>query len=590
MTSDAYPLRAVIEAADAGLDGVVVCRAQKPYQVLYLAERARELLTSLDAAPPPEVGEFDVVNEVPEAAGGFVLTVEDLIPPGFDADLIAMLEEVSGGGFRVDDVIRISGPEGTIRASLMSAVRQVGPFLIWSFRALASDLEASDRPPRTPSLDPLTGLSTRAGIRAALERCIERLDFLGEGFALEFLDVDDLHAVNSAFGHEVGDVVVRDVGERMRALVRGSDTVGRVGGDEFVLVWPGVRSISDVQMLHTRVSRALGEPYRIDGHEVQVTISAGALFLSANAGSDPDDLLRDADAAMRQAKERGPGSLLIVESVDRPLRPGGFVTPGELRRALRDDEFVLYAQPLVDVASGQTTGAEMLVRWYHPERGLLNPADFMMAAEVSDIIGDLGGWVIDQAVAQAAAWERVTPLDNFRVGVNVWPHQFGHADVVGQFVEALERHGTTADNFVIEIIESQELESRARAAEQIAALLDLGFRVGIDDFGSGFANMSYLRDLPVDLIKVDRALVGRYPTRREEAILQAVQSVASAIGADVVLEGVEQIAQLETARRCGVTFAQGYLVGRPTLAGLRPPRGRFPLPPMPPQNPTEEVL
>ena len=271
--------------------------------------------------------------------------------------------------------------------------------------------------------------------------------------------------------------MVRDVGERMRALVRGSDTVGRVGGDEFVLVWPGcVRS--PTCRCCTPASRALGEPYRIDGHEVQVTISAGALFLSANAGSDPDDLLRDADAAMRQAKERGPGSLLIVESVDRPLRPGGFVTPGELRRALRDDEFVLYAQPLVDVASGQTTGAEMLVRWYHPERGAAQPGGLHDGRRVSDIIGDLGGWVIDQAVAQAACLGAGDAVGQLPVGVNVWPHQFGHADVVGQFVEALERHGTTADNFVIEIIESQELESRARAAEQIAALLDLGFRVG----------------------------------------------------------------------------------------------------------------
>ena len=222
----------------------------------------------------------------------------------------------------------------------------------------------------------------------------------------------------------------------------------------------------------------------------------------------------------------------------------------------------------------------MLVRWYHPERGLLNPADFMTAAEVGDIMDGLGSWVIDRAVAQASAWDASHHLGPFRVSINVWPRQLTHSDVVRQLGEAIDRHGARPENFLVEIIESQDLESRTRAAEQIRGLLDMGVRVGIDDFGSGFANMSYLRDLPVDIIKVDRALVSRYPTRREEAILEAVQSIAAAIGADVVLEGVEQIAQLEAARRCGVKYVQGFLVGRPTLAGARPPHGRFPLPPM----------
>lgn len=571
MDTDEYPLDIIVDAVDAGIDGVVLCSMAEPFEVLHVSERGRQLLTGL--------GVEWAVESVTSRDG--TVTMVDVVPAGFDSDLFAVCQEVAGGSFRVEDTVHVRGPEGTIRAYLSCVVRRVGPYLVWTFREVASEEESPGRP-RTPvSLDPLTGTVNRAAIRRSLEICLERLELLGEGFALEFLDVDDLNGINEVFGRRVGDVVLRELGGRMRSLIRGSDTVGRVGGDEFVLVWPGVRSMADVRMLHRRVRDALAVPLEIDGHQVTLSVTAGALFVPTFIGGDPDDLLRDADVAMRRAKALEGGDLVVIEPGSLTARTGSFVTAGDLRQALRNDEFVLYAQPMVDVRSGLTSGAEMLVRWYHPERGLLNPADFMTAAEVGDIMDSLGAWVMDRSVAQTAVWARAHPLDGFRVSINVWPRQLTHSDVVGQLQDAIDRHGARPDNFVVEIIESQDLESRTRASEQIRGLIDLGVRVGIDDFGSGFANMSYLRDLPVDIIKVDRALVSRYPTRREEAILEAVQSIAVAIGADVVLEGVEQIAQLEAARRCGVRYVQGYLVGRPTLVGPRPPAGRFPLPPLP---------
>lgn len=572
MDTDKYPLDVVIDAVDAGLDGVVLCSAAEPFQVRYLSQRAAQVLRSLDVN-----WALDVLAAEGEAAA---VAISDVTPVGFDVDLFAVCQEVSAGSYRIEDTVHIRGVEGTIRAYLYFVVRRVGPYLVWAFREVAAEGESPGRPRNPAALDPLTGTANRAAIRRSLEICLERLEVLGEGFALEFLDVDDLGGINAAHGRGIGDVVLREIGSRMRGLIRGSDTVGRVGGDEFVLVWPGVRSVADVQMLHRRVCDAVALPLDVDGRPVAMSITAGAVFVGSFVGGDPDDLLRDADAAMREAKALPDQDLVVVEPGRQGARMGAFVTAGELRQALRDDEFVLYAQPMVDVRSGLTAGAEMLVRWYHPERGLLNPADFMTAAEVGDIMDGLGSWVIDRAVAQASAWDASHHLGPFRVSINVWPRQLTHSDVVRQLGEAIDRHGARPENFLVEIIESQDLESRTRAAEQIRGLLDMGVRVGIDDFGSGFANMSYLRDLPVDIIKVDRALVSRYPTRREEAILEAVQSIAAAIGADVVLEGVEQIAQLEAARRCGVKYVQGFLVGRPTLAGARPPHGRFPLPPM----------
>ena len=256
------------------------------------------------------------------------------------------------------------------------------------------------------------------------------------------------------------------------------------------------------------------------------------------------------------------------------------ISPAALRSALRNGELALYAQPVLDVASGRTAGAEMLVRWRHPTRGLLGPESFLSAAEGNSFMDEFGAWVIDRCVLQTSLWERNgQPMDYFRVGINLSPRQLTHSDVVGEVRAALHRHHTSPDNILVEVVESPALESRSAAADQLKQLLELGVRVGIDDFGAGFANMAYLRDLPIDMIKVDRTLMGLDPTVRDERILAAVQTIAEAIGADVVLEGVERPAQFDVARRCHVRFAQGFLLGRPTLPELVPPKALMPVTP-----------
>jgi diguanylate cyclase (GGDEF)-like protein len=567
------------EALSTGLDGVLLCEISEPFVVGFVSEPARTVLVSLGV--PAAV--FDRVSRGrAQSPPRDPVSLFEVLPAGLDADESVIAQEAIEANSRVFDVIDVRGPEGTIRGHLEVAVRRVDQVLIWSIRLIQAEDRQADRPIPQASVDALTGLTSRAAVRRAVELCQQRLDFLGEGFALALLDIDDLAGVNERLGHDVGDIVLREVGERMRGLVRGSDVVGRVGDDEFVLVWPGVRSHTDVRMLHRRVVESMSAEFEINGSMVGVTMSAGAVFVSAPQGCDADDLLRDADAAMRKARSKGPGSLVVYEHRENLDRSSTFVTAGELREALRQGEFVLYSQPIVDVFTGTTAGAEMLVRWRHPQRGLLGPSEFLLAAEVTDVMDQIGEWVIDRTVAVAAGWERLAPLGGYRISINAWPRQLTHSDLVGQLEKSLERHGSTPQRFVVEVLESQELQSRTRVAEQLRRLLDLGVGVGIDDFGSGFANMSYLRDLPIDMIKVDRALVGRYPTRREEAILEAIQLIGSAIEADVVLEGVEQIAQLEAARRCGVRLAQGYLVGRPVLVGHTPPKGKFPLPPADP--------
>lgn len=308
------------------------------------------------------------------------------------------------------------------------------------------------------------------------------------------------------------------------------------------------------------------------GAALRITASAGALLVCEPLDRDPDDLLRDADAAMYEAKARRDGELAIFEPAMQATVLGSLVTAGELRVAVAQNQLELHGQPILDIINGRTAGVELLLRWRHPERGLLSPADFLAAADASDVMADVGAWVLETAVSTVADWERSgAPLDYYRVGINVTPRQLLRSDIVEVFDEALRRHNTSADNFVFEVVESQVLDSASRAAEQVRGLRELGARVGIDDFGNGFANLANLRDLPVDLIKVDRRLVGIHPTKREAAILSAVQSIASAIGADVVLEGVERESQLLVARSCGVRFAQGFLLGMPQPLGDTPP-------------------
>ena len=292
---------------------------------------------------------------------------------------------------------------------------------------------------------------------------------------------------------------------------------------------------------------------------------------------EPDELLQEADAAMYRARSAGPGGLVFFEPDMLQLGERSLVTASELRRAIREDELLLYAQPVMDVATGRSAGAEMLIRWQHPQRGLLSPADFLVvAADAGDLMGELGAWVIDRAVARTAAWARSGSMDYYRVGINISPRQLSSTDVAGQVRAALARHQTEPDNLVIEIVESADFDYRSRAAEQVRQLIDLGVRVGIDDFGSGFSNMAHLRDLPVDLVKVDRALVSLDPDPREEAISGRSSRSRRRSAPMWSLEGVENRKQLELAERCGVRFVQGFLTGRPAVCTDARPEARDP--------------
>lgn len=582
--SSAVRWHTLVATAEAALDGVIICAAGEPFPVVYMSRRAVALLTGdhdrdrADSAPQP-------------------LTLHTLFPavgPEFLAQLSVLAGQSQTGvhsiAARRPRVPAASGGlaahtvEGQVTESLALppspadahyalSVTRVGDWL-WATLRMLPEVDSNDHPSLTH--DHLTGLANQREVRRALLTALERVELGGTGFSLVCLDVDHFHRINQQWGQAVGDAVLVEIAARLASFAPRAEVVGRLRDDEFVIVWPGLVAPDALAQQQAEVQTLLARQLVVANSTMRVTTSAGAVIVTDSTPASPDSLLADADAARAHAKLTDRGGLAVFTPDMRAPLVTCRVTLDELRSAIRHDEFDLYAQPVIDVDTGATTGVELLLRWHHPTLGLLAPDEFLELAESCDVAGWLGEWVLDRAAAISVLWSQQDSLSDFRLAVNLSPRQLAATDVVAAVSRALDRHGASPADFLVEITESVELASRPRAAAQVRGLLELGLSVGIDDFGSGFANMSYLRDLPVDVIKVDRALVSLEPTGHEEAILRAVTSVARAIGADVVLEGVERLEQLDLARRCGVQHAQGYLFGEPAPVGPRRPVGRVP--------------
>lgn len=543
---------ALWEALDASLGGSIVCslldpeRPAGPFVVEHVSVQAREMFA--DA----------LELELPESVSG--LDLYDVLPRGDGANLVEDVQAVAAHGKRTSGAIEVRGADGALAAGLDYAISRLSDGLI--LVSLQPNQHSSPQSPDYVELtrDALTGLANRASLRSKLLAAQRRLRDRGERFSVVFLDLDGLKSVNDNFGHPVGDTVLRSVAQRLRRMVRDEDMVARLGGDEFVLVVTGLDSEDEARGLHRRISSEIEAPLEVNGVSLRLSVSTGIL-LYPSVNADPEDLLRDADAAMYEAKAREPGSLSMFSVAQPPPVLGRLLTAGQLRGAVELGQLNLHYEPVVDAANGRPAGAEALLRWLHPQRGLLMCDEFMPVAEASEEYLSLGEYVISNVVAQVAAWDPLFDFEHYRIGMNISPRHLSHSDVAGLLASELESRHVSGDRLVVEIVESQALESRSNAARQIRALKHLGLRVAIDDFGSGFANMTYLRDLPVDMIKVDPGLIGESPSMREEAILRGIVSIAQAIGADVLLQGVVNSTQLDVANQAGVAFVQGPWIG-----------------------------
>jgi diguanylate cyclase (GGDEF)-like protein len=408
--------------------------------------------------------------------------------------------------------------------------------------------------------DVLTDLPNRALFLQRLEEALTRVRRHGESVAVISLDLDRFKSVNDTLGHPVGDQLLCEVARRLIGCLRDTDTVARFGGDEFAILQIGREQPRDADALARRIADVIGAPYDLDGNEVVVGTSLG-ISVAPGDGLEADELLKNAEMALYRAKSDGRGAHRFFEAeMDAQLQARRLMEL-DLRQALARDEFELHYQPLVNLRTNAIVGYEALLRWRHPERGMVSPALFIPVAEEIGLISAIGEWVIREACDEAASWP-----DHLKVAVNLSSVQFRGRGLVPTIVSALAASGLPAHRLELEITESVLLQDNEATLATLHQMRSLGTRIAMDDFGTGFSSLSYLRSFPFDKIKIDRSFVRDSGRPDCLAIVQSVASLAANLHMSTTAEGIETAEQLERVREAGCTEGQGFLFARPKPA------------------------
>jgi diguanylate cyclase (GGDEF)-like protein len=409
--------------------------------------------------------------------------------------------------------------------------------------------------------DALTDLPNRVLFNERLNELLARTPQQGESLAVHCLDLDHFKGVNDTLGHPIGDELLKTVAQRLRQALRGSDMVARLGGDEFAVVQFPLRSPDEASALANKLIELVSRPYEVHGHEFVVGASIG-IALAPNDGTASDILLRNADMALYRAKAEGRGTAHFFEpEMDRRIQARRMLEL-DLRKAFANGEFELFYQPLINLNTDSVSGFEALLRWRHPERGMVTPAEFIPLAEEIGLIVPLGEWVLRQACSEAVRWP-----GGLKVAVNLSPLQFRNRGVVKAVVNALAYSQLAPNRLELEITESVLLGETDANLATLHQLREIGVSISMDDFGTGYSSLSYLRCFPFDKIKIDRSFVKELSERPDcVAIIRAVAGLGLSLGIATTAEGIETTEQLERVRAEGCTEVQGYLFSPPRPA------------------------
>ncbi|MBT9560978.1 MAG: EAL domain-containing protein [Myxococcales bacterium] len=428
---------------------------------------------------------------------------------------------------------------------------------------------------RVASHDSLTGLPNRSQLIDRLQQAMARSTRNPNyHFALLFIDFDRFKVVNDSLGHEVGDMLLREIAVRLRRTLRASDTVirdcdfslaARLGGDEFVVLLDEVRNERDAYDVADRLLSVLKEPYRLGAVEIVSTASIG-IVTSHPSYTNPEEMIRDADTAMYEAKAAGKGRHMLFQSAMRTVAEDRLVLENDLRHAISRGELYLVYQPIVSLADGSLESAEALVRWNHPTRGLTSPDQFIPLAEETGLIVAIGHWVLEEALRTFAGW-----LEAGRgprsISVNLSRRQLSHPNLVNDVDELLRRYEISPDRLHLELTENQIMFDPTTSLHALARLRDLGVQLDMDDFGTGHSSLACLLQFPIHILKIDRSFVASMCSGRDAmALVEAVTRLAQNLQIRVIAEGIETIEQLDILKDLGCTFGQGYLLSRPVDA------------------------
>ncbi|MDY0270457.1 EAL domain-containing protein [Trichloromonas sp.] len=412
--------------------------------------------------------------------------------------------------------------------------------------------------------DELTGLANRALLSDRLEQSIHYAQRSERQVAVLLLDLDRFKVINDSLGHDFGDRLLCEVARRLQDSVREADTVARLGGDEFVLLLTELAGTKDAGLVAAKILRRLAEPYHLDGREITLTASLG-ISLYPRDGLDVPTLIRNADTAMYQSKrESSTFSYYATEMNQKVLAT--LELEGSLRNALERQEFRLHYQPQIDLASGRVIGCEALLRWLHPQKGMIFPGDFIPLAEETGLITPIGAWALHEACRQTVAWQ-TAGLPPLRMSVNLSARQFRKGDLPQQVRKALHQTGLAADRLVLELTESMVMDDPVGAKQTMHSLKDLGVSLSLDDFGTGYSSLNYLRRFPVDSLKIDRSFIRDVAVDPSEAsVVTSIVAIAHNLHIAAVAEGVETREQLDFLVACGCDSYQGFFFSKPIPA------------------------
>jgi diguanylate cyclase (GGDEF)-like protein/PAS domain S-box-containing protein len=423
---------------------------------------------------------------------------------------------------------------------------------------------------RRASHDPLTGLPNRPAFVDRLEQALQRTRRRKNSrnkVGVLFMDLDGFKTINDSLGHEAGDRFLVTVAEHLKNRLRPEDVLARFGGDEFAVLLEDVANVTEAIWVAQRIAEGLQEPLAVNSHQVSVSTSVGIALGSANTNDDPEGMLRKADAAMYQAKEQGPGRYAVFDPAMQERAQERLELEAELRKALERGEFLLYYQPEVSLRDGTIVGFEALLRWQHPQRGLLKPQAFMPLAEETDLIVPIGRWVLEEACGQAKRWEEERPCaPPATIEVNLSSRQLVRRGLTRTIEEVLTRADIEAHRLALDLTETTLIKASEDNAQALDALKKMGIRLHLDDFGTGYSSLSYLKRFPVDRVNVDKSFVkGLGENATDTALVRMSIDLCHTMGVEVLAEGVETSEQAALLRDMGCDMGQGYYFAQPLL-------------------------
>ncbi len=578
-------------------------RAGRPQMLAAVVEDATAEKSAFDALCTAEAKYRSIFENAVE--GIFLTSVEGCIEEanpslarilGYEtpSELIATVDDVSRQIYvdpeRRAEMIRLLKERGAL-TGFVSAVRRKDGSVIWvneNVRAIqgkqgeilrfeGSVEDITDRKRVEEQLlhdalhDSLTTLPNRALFLDRLAHAINRAHRRSQfRFAILYIDCDRFKLVNDGLGHLFGDLLLRELSNRLAECLRGADTLARMGGDEFAILAEDLESPDDAKRLADRIQTALSRPFRIDNQELYVSVSVG-IAMGGPTYSEAAEMLRDADVAMFEAKGEGRGHIVTFETGMAVAAASKLRVENDLRKALERGEFRVHYQPIIDLNNSHLIGFEALIRWEHPERGLVLPGTFIPTAEDNGMIKSIGEWVLEESCRQVRSWQDLKPgkANDVILNVNVSPAQLREPDIVERVRNILDRTGFNPSNLKLEITESAIIENPIAAKATLNALKSLGIKLSIDDFGTGFSSLSHLYNFPIDTIKIDRSFVA--PMDREGARSEIVRSIlmlGSNLGKNVIAEGIETLNHARNLKAMGCNAGQGYLFSRPVAADV----------------------